>query len=236
MLDKIIGAGASIIGGLMGKKSSEEAAEKNANIQREFAQNSIRWRVEDAKAAGIHPLYAIGAPTISASPSYVGDTLGTSVAAAGQDLSRAMNTTRTQPERDAAFTKTVQDLQLQKFGLENELLASQIAKLRATTNPPMPTLGPVPEDDSFNKRPRLLLGGEKVRTDPNTSNMDDYSKRYGDEGLPQWAIPPLIMWQDMKANYGNVDRGIKGLEWMAQRAFPAYGLSRRFGSKVLGRR
>ncbi len=25
-----------------------------------FAQNSVRWRVEDAKAAGIHPLFALG--------------------------------------------------------------------------------------------------------------------------------------------------------------------------------
>lgn len=41
---------------------------KNANLQREFAQNSIQWRVNDAKRAGIHPLYALGAQGSSYTP------------------------------------------------------------------------------------------------------------------------------------------------------------------------
>lgn len=34
-------------------------ASRNADLQREFAQYGIRWRVEDAKAAGLHPMYAL---------------------------------------------------------------------------------------------------------------------------------------------------------------------------------
>lgn len=37
-------------------------------LQREFAQNGIRWRVDDAKAAGLHPLAALGASSASYSP------------------------------------------------------------------------------------------------------------------------------------------------------------------------
>lgn len=38
---------------------AREQANSNAALQREFAQNGIRWRVEDAKAAGLHPMYAL---------------------------------------------------------------------------------------------------------------------------------------------------------------------------------
>jgi len=133
----LIGGAASIIGGLIGADSSADAAEKNAQAQREFAQNGIRWKVADAKAAGIHPLYALGAPTTSFSPSYVGDnSLGVGIAEAGQNIGRAIDAGRTDPERVNAFNKTVQDLQLQRLGLENELLASQIAVTRSAGSPP----------------------------------------------------------------------------------------------------
>lgn len=38
---------------------AREQADKNIALQREFAQMGIRWRVEDAKAAGLHPMYAL---------------------------------------------------------------------------------------------------------------------------------------------------------------------------------
>lgn len=37
-------------------------------VQREFAQHGIRWRVEDAKAAGLHPLFALGGGGASYTP------------------------------------------------------------------------------------------------------------------------------------------------------------------------
>lgn len=46
--------------------------DKNAELQKEFAQHGIRWKVADAKAAGLHPLYAVGASTSSAMPITVG--------------------------------------------------------------------------------------------------------------------------------------------------------------------
>lgn len=47
---------------------------RNADaIQREFAQQGIRWKVEDAKAAGLHPLYALGGGSAAS-----GTTIGTS--------------------------------------------------------------------------------------------------------------------------------------------------------------
>lgn len=42
--------------------------EKDRDLQKEFAQRSVRWRVDDAKAAGLHPLFALGAAGSSYTP------------------------------------------------------------------------------------------------------------------------------------------------------------------------
>lgn len=67
-------AAADLLGDYMQKESNEKIARNQENLQREFAQHGIRWKVEDAKAAGLHPLYAIGASTPSYTPITVGET------------------------------------------------------------------------------------------------------------------------------------------------------------------
>lgn len=210
-----ISAGLNFIAGQQNRDAQREFNQRQAEnsaaqmkMQEEFAKNSIQWRANDARAAGIHPLYAMGHQGVSYSPVALGgspEEPGTGLARAGQDLSRAMQATRSGEARVDAFTKTAQDLQLQKSGLENELLATQIAKMRAQIGPPIPSIGslpPIPEDSKQAERPPLQMGGARWSTDPTTSNMDEYSKRYGDEGLPQWLIPPMIMYRDLLANTG----------------------------------
>ena len=148
----LLGAAGNIVGGILGSNSAEKAkdaqiaqAEQNRKMQQDFAQKGIRWKVYDAQMAGIHPLAALGAQTLAYTPVPIGDfldnSLGTGIAAAGQDIGRAIDATRTSGERADAFTKTAQELQLKRMGLENELLASQIAKTRAQVGPPMPAIG-----------------------------------------------------------------------------------------------
>lgn len=212
MFGEILSAGANFVGGLMNRQETRRANEQNAAIAREnialqkqFAQEGIRWKVEDAKAAGIHPLYALGATTHSFSPVSAGavadSSLGNAMAAAGQDLGRAMNSTRTSSERNSAFQTTVEKLTLQKMGLENDLLASQVAKLRASSNPPMPSLSPVPLAEKFEDRPRLAMGAGEVKTDPSITNTDDATKRWGESA--DWWYGPYVMWRDYVANHGN---------------------------------
>lgn len=129
--------GAKIAGAFMG--GDEDAFRRNAELQKEFAQQGIRWRVEDAKAAGIHPLFALGASLPAASPitSFADDNLFSSLGSAGQDLSRAIDATRTASERDQARLAA---LTLRRAELENDLLTAQIAKLQGTqVGPPMPS-------------------------------------------------------------------------------------------------
>lgn len=118
-----------------------DPAKREARRQEQFAQMGIRWKVADAQAAGVHPLYALGAPTISYQPQSVGGggySSGTDLSALGQDIGRAIDSGRTRGEKVDAYTQSLRALTLQKFGLENELLSSQIAKLNQAPSPGLP--------------------------------------------------------------------------------------------------
>lgn len=151
----IVSAGASLVGGLMGKKSGEEQQENNAALQKEFAQNGIRWKVADAKAAGIHPLAALGAQTQSYTPMVIGDPMADALANAGQDIGGAINRQQTNQERAdtmakqtaavAARQKVVDGMATTRANLENSKLQSEIALLNSQIRrnmmgmpPPMP--------------------------------------------------------------------------------------------------
>lgn len=139
-----ISAASSLIGGLFGQKKADE----QAKLQREFAQNSVQWKVEDAKKAGVSPLFALGAPTVSYSPISVGSDLASGITNAGQDISRAVTAGMTGGQRSSAYETAVQGLTLKRMDLENTLLASQIARITsAGGNPPFPSGLPLPTGD-----------------------------------------------------------------------------------------
>lgn len=175
-----LAAAAPLIGAGIDWFTGRQAAGDNANLQREFAQNGIRWRVEDAQRAGIHPLYALGAQTHQASPVHV----GTNFAAAGQDFSRAMEATRTGPERVNA---QLQALTLERAGLENELLRSQIAGSKAAL---LRQVGPAMPDGVTN----TVMGGHKIKADPGWSDAQDIQNRYGEPA--EWIYFPFVAGAD----------------------------------------
>lgn len=84
----VIAGAAALAGGILAKDHGEDAAAADRASQREFAQHGVRWRVADAKAAGVHPLYALGASTPSYSPVHQVGTgaIGRSVAQAGEAI------------------------------------------------------------------------------------------------------------------------------------------------------
>lgn len=152
MIGSLVSAGASIIGGLLGRDSADKARDatermnaQNVALQKEFAQNGIQWKAADAKAAGIHPLYAMGASTPSFTPvssNFTADTsLANAFSSAGQDIGRAINSTRSSAQRNDAFNQAVQKLTLEKMGAEVDLLkADTLSKIstRSQVGPPMP--------------------------------------------------------------------------------------------------
>lgn len=148
-LGSALGAVGSVVGGILGAKSSASAQAANAAAmmginalnyehQKEFAQNSIRWKVADAKAAGLHPLAALGAQGTGFSPSFQmgqgqsGDDYSW-LGQAGQYAGRAMEAKMT--ERERAQQQALRDkdtaLNLENKQLQNDLLRSQIRSSEA---------------------------------------------------------------------------------------------------------
>lgn len=146
----VISAAGSLLGGALSSRSASNTADDQMaltrdqmQLQREFAQQGIRWRVEDAKAAGIHPLYALGASIPSFSPvSYIpGDTgygIGQGLSEAASHIGRSVDATRTPQEQ---VDSRLGELALTRAELENDLLRSQIAKLNQSPTVGLPAGG-----------------------------------------------------------------------------------------------
>lgn len=197
-------------------------AGKNRSMQKDFATHGIRWKVKDAKKAGIHPLYALGAQTTSFSPVSVGGATD-AIASMGQDVSRAIDATRTQPEKLEAVSKTMQDLQIRRMGLENELLGAQIAKLRQTQSPGLPSNNPgnlpgqgdaIVAKGTADARPPLSVGGSGWGTSPGTVNAEDVTKRYG-ETVGDFLYPPVVGIADAWWNLRN-----RFIPWLRSKGRP----------------
>lgn len=135
MIGSLIGAAGSLIGGLFGKKSAEKQAAQNIKLQKQFAQEGIQWKVNDAKKAGVHPLYALGAQTHSFSPVSVGDPLGGAIADMGQNIGRAVDSGRTGNEK---VSQRLSELAIKRAELENTKLSSEIALMQQPGTPPTP--------------------------------------------------------------------------------------------------
>lgn len=115
-----------VVGDVIGAVAQNRANQKNEDMQREFATHGIRWRVEDAKAAGLHPLSALGATGASASPS-------AAPLFDGQNLSRSLSASQTPGERaqgDALHAAQLADLnaRTQKTQVETQAIASESAR------------------------------------------------------------------------------------------------------------
>lgn len=201
ILPMIISGGAKLIGGFMGQKSAEQQQAQQIALQKEFAKNAIQWKVADAKAAGVHPLYGLGANTVSFQPNLVGaDPMGQAFSDMGQDLSRAVEVAQSAPER--VYNKAAQALALERAGLENDLLRSQIARntLSAQVPPPIPvqeTIVPA------QRTPAVRVGGADIELDPTTSNLGQLAEdRYG-EGPASWVTGAAALVNDVMFNLKN---------------------------------
>lgn len=180
MIGDLIAAGASLIGGFSAQKQQNKMAEQNIQLQKDFAQQGIQWKVNDAKAAGIHPLYALGAQTHSFAPVSVGDSLSPAISNAGQYLGRAANATATGSQRVTAITEAAQALALEKAGLENDLLRSQIRRNNAAGSPP-----PMPLPGT-----NWLIPGQGETTIP------DVPGTVVDKGLTRTGTDPVAPWSE----------------------------------------
>lgn len=118
----VVGGGLGLIGSANSQANAAAINKFNYEAQKEFAQNSIRWRVADAKAAGLHPLAALGAQASGYTPSAaIGDSPDFGfLSDLGQNIGRAIDAKRTAAERseqeqkrNALFNEELRGRQLQ---------------------------------------------------------------------------------------------------------------------------
>lgn len=89
----LISGASSLLGGAFSSSSNLKATKAQIAAQREFAQHGVSWRVADAKAAGLHPLAALGMQPANFSPVVIPDSMGPAIAEAGQNIGRAVAAT-----------------------------------------------------------------------------------------------------------------------------------------------
>lgn len=214
MLGSIIGAAGSLLGGFMQKKQ----ADKQAKLQKEFAQSGIQWKVQDAEKAGIHPLYALGAQTTSYQPTSVGD-LG--ITEAGQNIGRAIDATRSGSQKAQALALTASQIQLEGLKLDNELKRAQLASAAALVSQNQTTMpspftrhaiegqGNTPQSDDGvpplmhdAKLPQyttnLRAFGKDIQPSPRFSDAQSYEDRYGE--MSDFIAGPMIAYEDWMHN------------------------------------
>lgn len=136
-IGQIIGAGLSYFGGRQQQQQQQRQWEQQMDWQRTAATTGIQMRVEDARAAGIHPLAALGAQTFNPSPISAGTS--NAMADHGQDIGKAITAALSVQEKEDEFKKEIQKAQLTRLNLENQDLASKIATRTQTKTPSMPS-------------------------------------------------------------------------------------------------
>jgi len=189
-------------GGGDGKLHGEarEQAARNMKIQDDAFYHGIQYRVEDAKAAGINPIYALGAPTYNFSPVPLGGDGGSGAAGVasdfGQNIGRAISAMSTADERATAKVMAAQGID--KNAAEIDLLHAQAEQLRANANPAFPngTRGqviPGQGDASVTKFMQPGTGKKYFQViqgpgGPHFMPSDDVSKIEGNDftQIPQW--------------------------------------------------
>lgn len=183
--EALLGAAGGLVDTIFGRNT----AEREYRAQKEFAKMGVRWKVEDAKAAGIHPLYALGANTMSYAPVSV----GTDFAGMGQNIGRAIDTMRTPAEKESAFNKTVEGLTLTRMGLENELLQSQIRVINQPGNGPgMPVARSIPGQGSTAPADTMSAGPLTIQVDPGNTPAQRFEDQYGEVAGSAAGIVNLV--------------------------------------------
>jgi len=222
-LDPVIGgalisAGGSLLGGLLGSsgpsKFEKQMARAQFQFQQDFAKQGVRWRVEDAKAAGLHPLFALGYQPTGGSPVQIPaggpDPMGGALAEAGQSIGRAVAAQQTKEERALqALQMATLMAGLEESDARKQVLLAEAAKLRGDQQGPglpegidvgygaktfpLPDAPRLQESEFFNQKWYRVMpdGGERIYTDSLNERRFDRSVQ---QGVPEafwksWHMP-----------------------------------------------
>lgn len=202
--------------------------------QKEFAQMGIRWRMNDAREAGIHPLAALGAqgaqysPTIAMPASHApagggGNHWGNAFSNMGRSLDDMMskemgqNTTRAQIATMTPFQRAMEALQLENMNLQNAQIQADIHSKyhsigMAAFGPPMhPAAGPHTPVIGDAAIPGIVEG--KPSTSTSASPLDRGREAATTPGFKRYNISPNL---SVDAPSPELSEALEGMPWGAK--------------------
>lgn len=212
----------SAISNIFGSRSASKAAKKDRELQRQFAQNGIRWKAADARAAGLHALAGLGASTPSYTP--VGDGgAGQLLAQAGADVGAAVSKARNKGREDELFQLQKDEIRSQ-IGVNEAMAQTYLAEARNASRGATSMTSGINETPNLEAMPGTATTGSDAdglpARAPYTEDVEMIEQRYGDDSFLKW-------WKKM-GNYGSdlhwhyyvkpVLRQHKGDDWINKTA------------------
>lgn len=203
------------------REDIERQQQRNAELQREFAQHGIQWKVEDAKRAGLHPLYALGGAGATFSPAIgiAGAPSGPSTSSSsgfidGQDVSRAAEATMTEAQysehraRMEVMRAQVDETDARTMAIWSEEARKSQSGLQASRMPPAVVV------DQF--APRNV---SKVQVKPDevvSTRAGDVSLRAGQHAADQeYALTPYGLKIRLPASEEGISEALENIPfWM----------------------
>lgn len=201
----------SVLGSLAGKAFGDSGPGLTETLNINFKNwkkqiaHELPGRVNAAKKAGIHPLYALGMNSTASQPQMVGgDSNPMDYSSMGQDIGRAVEAYASGSQRTA---KRLEALSLDRAELENQLLRSQIAR---NIQQGTPSLADSADDVRYPAQAKMPMGyGDtapllRLGRDQKGNPVRVYNDDLGDNELLQavtalgYSIPDWI--------HGNVTR------------------------------
>lgn len=171
-IGNIFNAGAQILGGVISDRATNRQNAQNVAYQKEFAQKGVQWKVEDAKNAGLHPLYALGANTTSFSPIPVtGSATGDAIARGASNIAKSMS--------QAKMNKLQTDLVEAQIQESRSRSIAALAQAKAT-NAEADFVTKQAIESAHRRDTQLVAGGIPISKDSNWSDTQDMEDRYGD--------------------------------------------------------
>lgn len=195
MFTGILGSIGSLIGGLFGNSAANKRQTQMLQWQERMDNTKIQRLQADAKAAGVHPIAAMGGSLTSPTPVNVGGTDSPDFSGMGQNIGRAIDAQQSSQQKNDQFTKASQALTLQNMDLKNDVIRTQLANSAAATvnaagNPPTFASSEGPGDKLRDEElPMGVLGN--VQQSRKWSPQEKVENEYGDivgevYGLAKW--------------------------------------------------
>lgn len=247
----------SIAGAALGGIFGRDANEDNRASSEAFAQHGVRWRVADAKAAGLHPLFALGASAPMA-PTAQPIMTAAEGAAMGQNIGRAVEASNDEARLRAAQLSLL-EAQRKKTDMETLQIASETSRLAQSMNQSQPApflpAGVVAQSYPVDLQGTSTTYGGTLVADPSRGPNSYYREMERSQSLPplphpgapylsnprgdaavslrRWAFPGIPGGEVILPDASNFAEALESLENPINQAAVGYANSVHYGKSVL---